>query len=240
MTEQGWLLVESGVPGNSTALAAHVADYTVEVRFPGSSYRAVTGARQRIEVLAERLKIELTVTAVDLVRGRPDFRPHWTVFRPATGPQVPTSSGRLERLRRRAAELRGTGRQTRAYTRTEASALAARSLPGVASTPADARIRPSWLELGTENGGPGPQSGTPRRRLFDGLGSPLVVVLLVGFAVAQNQHTSPAQVRFWFFLLFVGGALALAATALRRNRPDQPLALVLVLMKDRQEMRPGR
>ncbi|MFF4763334.1 hypothetical protein [Streptomyces sp. NPDC001292] len=113
LDEQGWIAVGSRVPAVVTALAAGLADYTVEVRFPGSAYCAVTGARQRLEVLAERLSLELTVTAVDLVRGRPDFRPRWTVFRPAAGPQTPPGPGRLERLRRRVGEVRGTGRQTR-------------------------------------------------------------------------------------------------------------------------------
>ncbi|WP_274390197.1 hypothetical protein [Streptomyces adustus] len=39
--------MDSDAPGNSTAPAAHVADYTDEVRFPGSAYRAVPGSGSR-------------------------------------------------------------------------------------------------------------------------------------------------------------------------------------------------
>src|SRR5690349_17912417 len=47
VTDRGWLALESDVPDGLTALAAGRARYTVEVRFPGSPYRAVNGARQQ-------------------------------------------------------------------------------------------------------------------------------------------------------------------------------------------------
>ncbi|MFC8350030.1 hypothetical protein [Streptomyces sp. NPDC057280] len=224
--EQGWLVVESHVPTGLSTLTAGYARYTVEVRFPGSAYRAVSGARQRLEVLAEHLKLELTVTAVDLVRGEPDLRPHWTVYRPAAGPPTPVGSGRLELLRRRVAETRGTGRQTRANTEAQALALARWPLPGTAATPADARVRPSWREAS----GLGRHPGGPRRHLLAGLSHCMIVLLAVGVAVTQNDHTSVAQARFWFFLLVALGAVTVAAIRLRRNRPGMPPAgLVLTL-----------
>ncbi|MER5473070.1 hypothetical protein [Streptomyces sp. NPDC002685] len=224
--DQGWIIVDSRTPVGLSALAAGCAHYTVEIRFPGSSFRAVTGARQRLEVLAERLKVELTVTAVDLVRGAPDLRPHWTVFRPAVGPQSPAGTGRLAGVRRRAAAVRGVGRQTRAYSQAEALTLAAQPLPGIAATPADAQVRPSWRELS----GQGHRPQGPRRHLLDGMSSSLVVLLLTGVAVAQNEHTSIDQARFWFFVLVGAGALALSTLMLRRNRPGLPtMGLLLAL-----------
>jgi hypothetical protein len=224
VADRGWVALESDVPEGLTACVAGRARYTVEVRFPGSPYRAVNGARQRLEVLAERLKLELTVTAVDLVRGEPDFRLHWSVFRPADRPHVAPQVGPFERLRRAAAQMWGTGRQVRADTEAEALALAATPLPGTAAQPADAQVRLRWQELF----GHGPGLGAPRKHLLAGMGYCSVVLVLLGVAVAQDDSTSVRQARFWAFVLTALAALAVAAGILRRNRPGLPLGALAV------------
>ncbi|SEE37079.1 hypothetical protein SAMN05428938_8034 [Streptomyces sp. KS_5] len=226
VTEEGWLELESDVPDGLTAVAEGCAEYTVEVRFAGSGFRAVTGARQRLEVLAERLKLDLTVTAVDLVHGGPDFRPHWRVFRPATSSAAPVAIGRRERLRRAIAEARGTGRQVRADSEAEALALAARVLPGTVAPPADGQVRPTWRELGLDSR-PAPARRTHQ---FAGLRYCFIVLVALGVAIKQNDHTSPAQGRFWGFLVVGLATVAIAGVTLKHNRPDwHPLKVVAAL-----------
>ncbi|MEU5342712.1 hypothetical protein AB0H18_18040 [Streptomyces sp. NPDC020766] len=218
LSEQGWVELDSSVPTGLTPLTEGRAEYLVEARFPGSSYRAVTGARQRLEVLGERLRLELTVRAVDLIRREPDPRPRWTAFRPAASQVRAATAGRFGRLRLAVAEARGTGRQTRADTEAEALSLSHSPLPGTAPPPADIQVRPSWAETGFA----GPVAAASRPHLLKGLRYCLIILLAIGVAGTQSAETSPAQPRFWIFGVTGLGALAATALVLRHNRPDWP------------------
>ncbi|WP_407837797.1 hypothetical protein ACE1OC_17595 [Streptomyces sp. DSM 116496] len=111
--------------------------YTVEVRFPGSAIRASTAAREHLEVISDRLVLDLVGEAVQRVERDPVDLPVWYVYRPPAAGEQPAQTragrwrGSVAAWAARTLGSRDTGRQVRAGSEEEALILAARSLPGV-------------------------------------------------------------------------------------------------------------
>ncbi|MEV4870679.1 hypothetical protein [Streptomyces syringium] len=152
LIQRDWPLLEKRGTAVSALTDGRVR-YTFEARFPGAYFRAVTGARERVELLADELQIDIAVAVADRVMRDPRDGPFWYAFdRPQISPQtLPTR--RLVRWRERTrlwgAETLGTsdtGRHVRASTEIAARHLATHPLPGAALPPAGTSVRRS---LGT-------------------------------------------------------------------------------------------
>lgn len=139
--------------------------YTVEVRFPGSAIRASTAAREHLEVISDRLVLDLVVEAVQCVERDPVDLPVWYAYSPSPAGEQPAGT-RAGRWRARVAAWsartlgsRDTGRQVGAGSAEEALVLAGRSLPGAPETPAVVAVRRSM-----DVTPPPPPDGWPLRR----------------------------------------------------------------------------
>ncbi|MCX5123310.1 hypothetical protein [Streptomyces sp. NBC_00347] len=162
----------------------------VEVRFPGGRYRAPDAAREHLEALADRLLLDLTVLAVQVLRRDSVKWPLWHVYRelPPVPPEVAaTRRGRIrEQLRKWAAVrlgTRDTGGQVQAPDADAALAAATAALPG-APTPTGVTVRSAGDRRAVDAGGhPGRQG--PTRRLVP-LRYPLLAALGCGVAAARS------------------------------------------------------
>ncbi|QES49555.1 hypothetical protein DEJ50_18835 [Streptomyces venezuelae] len=254
LAERGWPVLERR--GTSvTPVTEARAWYVVEIRFPGSRFRAVTGARQRLEVLAEELHLDLVVEAVDLVVRQPDLRARWQAYeRPSP------RTARWTRLWRPAVSLLrwgGTGRQISAGAPTQAQALAARPLPGAAPPPAGPVVHRRSLSFRARGGRPRSHThrGVPLAVLAalfvgllgaregstvnGGIGAP---ALLTGFGVGIGPFLDPARLAWpggpvveaavepaWVMTVFAVVTVLVLCRLYLRNRPDWPVLLALLV-----------
>ncbi|MBT2469416.1 hypothetical protein J7E97_16415 [Streptomyces sp. ISL-66] len=170
--------------------------YTVEVRFLGSAIRASTAAREHLEVVSDRLVLDLVVEAVQCVERDPVDLPVWYAYDPLPSGAAPTGS-RTERWRARTLAWsaltlgsRDTGRQVRAGSEADALALAARSLPGVAPAPAAVAVRRSMNVEPPPPPGAWPLRRRPMRRLAM-MRFPALVGLVCGAWVAGLWGAGP-------------------------------------------------
>ncbi|OEJ32427.1 hypothetical protein [Streptomyces subrutilus] len=222
---QGWDVLERDGPA-ATPTAESTCAYLVEVRFPGSGYRATTGARERLEAVADRLVLDMVVEAVQLVERDPLDLPVWHGYQPPRLPPCTTPVPLPERVRERAATWwavtlgpRDTGRQVRAESEAEARALAGRALPGAPPAPNGSSVRRS---MGT---GPRPAGQqVPRRRgparQFAMVRFPVLLALLCGAWTGALWGRGPGA--WWPVLPCLAVALAGAAVVLRRAAPALP------------------
>ncbi|MEV7420576.1 hypothetical protein [Streptomyces sp. NPDC089919] len=216
LAARGWPVLEKRA-GPAGPLVDRRGWYVVEVRFPGSSFRAVTGARHRLEALAEELSLDLVVEAVDRVVRQAPERPVWHVARdqPMAWPPLPLVLNRRSiqwRLRRLGLLDRypgDTGRQVRADSPGSARHLAARPLPGARPTPAGVDVRRSVKEAPLGFGG---------RRIARSLhfaGSLGLVLGAVGaLAIARRPGSVPPELPG---LLFLAGVLVAGVGAALRG-----------------------
>ncbi|MEW2259834.1 hypothetical protein [Streptomyces sp. NPDC047869] len=221
-----WPVLDQQGPSVSSQ-GVRVIRYTVELRFPGSSFRAVTGARHRLEVLADRLRIDLIVKAVDRVEREPDVSHLWSVYRRARDPAAHPGLSRRARLNHRMAELRGTGRKVRADDASEAHNLGLRALPGAPAQPSDASVRPAWSTLMIRGSVP----ARPRRPVIEGLRLPLLVALVLGMTFVQSSpagHTGPSGPQFWSLACVAVVVAVIAAAVTVCNRPELPAVAAAV------------
>ncbi|WP_371617327.1 hypothetical protein [Streptomyces sp. NBC_00454] len=219
---QEWEVLEKEGPA-LTPSAEGDCSYVVELRFRGSSYRAVTGARERLEDLSDRLVLDLVVEAVQLVERDPLDLPVWYAYEPPRLRPCTTPLPLRERFRERAVDWwtvtfgpRDSGRQVRALDETGARALAGRALPGAQSAPPAVRVRRS---MGT---GRHPDRHPPSRRRgpmrqFGMLRFPVLLALVCGawIGVLWGQGVGA----WWPALPFLAVAAAAAAVVLRRVGP---------------------
>ncbi|MFJ6937247.1 hypothetical protein [Streptomyces sp. NPDC101132] len=204
---RGWPVLERR-GREVTAVTEGVAWYVVEVRFPGSEFRSVVGARQRLEVLAEELRLALVVEAVDRVARPSEVRPGWV--------PAPAGGGTSHRSWTRAVLAWGANvRQLRAGSETAARALAARPLPGAPGTgPGDAvrRLEPGEDDLA------GRRAPVYRRQWV-----PLSLAVIAGVGATEDGRLDPSPVTLASGLVLVGAAVACAALLAVRSRPDWTL-----------------
>ncbi|MFF9143515.1 hypothetical protein ACF1BN_01455 [Streptomyces sp. NPDC014861] len=158
--------------------------YLIEARFPGSRLNAVSGARQRIELIAEECGLDLQVQAVECVERDPRDLPHWFAYE---APRVPAGAGPAERARGRLARwaaenlgTRDTGRLITARTPQAARWLAARPLPGTRARSEAAARRPSGAA-------PTPARRVGGRRESSRTMGRLIVVALLGLLLGARQ-----------------------------------------------------
>ncbi|MFE6269789.1 hypothetical protein ACFVQ9_13500 [Streptomyces goshikiensis] len=190
--------------------------YTVEVRFPGSAFRATRAAREHLEVVSDRLLLDLVVEVVQGVERDPADLPVWHAYRPpSVAAGEVASTGAWACLRQRALiwatctlGTRDTGRQVRAGSEGEALALSARVLPGTSEPPEGVAVR----RQGNARSGP-PPAVWPRRRepmrRIAMLRFPGLVSLVCGAWIAALWN---AGTRYWlpavpFFLAAVVAAV---------------------------------
>ncbi|MEV7277424.1 hypothetical protein [Streptomyces sp. NPDC093111] len=219
LDEQGWPVFERR--GQMSEVVDRLIWYVVETRFPGSSRNAARGARERIELLADELQVDLQVQAVELLVRDPADLPHWFAYEPpATHPRtvsLPQSLRWRERLDSWLAEhagTRDTGRLVLARTPGEARHLATRSLPGVpryggrvaARRPSGGSTRPVAPRVGRREGS---------SRLVR-----LVVLFVVGaWAGASLADGHAGGVGWWSVLAVLCGVAGGAATVWRAMAP---------------------
>ncbi|MET9469368.1 hypothetical protein ABZY44_32155 [Streptomyces sp. NPDC006544] len=217
---QGWEVLEKDGP-ELTPSTGGDCSYMVELRFRGSSYRAATGARERLEDLADRIVLDLSVEAVQLVDRDPLDLPVWYAYQqPRLGPCT-TPLPLRERVRERAADWwavtsggSDTGRQVRAAGAAGARALAARPLPGAPPAPAGVRVRRSM-------GARPPAHPPPRRRgpmrQFAMVRLPALLALVCGAWIGVFWDRGVAA--WWPVLPVLVLAAAAAVVILRRAVP---------------------
>lgn len=189
--------------------------YTVEVRFPGSAIRSPNAAREHLEVVSDRLSLDLLVEAVQRIERDPVELPLWYVYRPLPSDEPAAVASWTRRLRARflvwcATTLgtRDTGRQVRAATEDEARAWATRVLPGTGLPPADVSVRHSMNVTPSVRSDPPPRRRAPMWRLAM-LRFPALVALVCGAWVALIRGSGP----WWFVLPAVLFFLVAAGTA---------------------------
>ncbi|MGW6535348.1 hypothetical protein ACWGBV_07560 [Streptomyces sp. NPDC055051] len=119
--------------------------YLIEARFPGSRLNAVSGARQRIELIGDELQLDMRVLAVECVERDVKDLPRWYAY---ARPEVPADATAAVRARKRlelwrAEHLgtRDTGRLITAATPQAAQWLAATPLPGAPAPAAGVAVR---------------------------------------------------------------------------------------------------
>jgi hypothetical protein len=175
----GWPVLEK--KGAGQAAVDQTVWYTIEVRFNGSAFNSVSGARERVELVGDQQQIDLTVEAADRVQREPWVPPTWYVFEPSapardTGRRDSRGGGSAEaaeaaglglrdrRLRWFAAKLgaQDTDRQVTARTEQRARALAQRSLPG--APPASDRVEVRRARGGRHGTRPAPAEPLPSER----------------------------------------------------------------------------
>ncbi|WP_424213165.1 hypothetical protein ACN20G_14350 [Streptomyces sp. BI20] len=197
-----------------------LAWYTVEVRFAGSRFRAVTGARERLQALVDGARLDGVVQAVDLVeRDRPDL-PQWSAYQAVS--ELPAGAGPLRRALRHCESwavplgLRDTGRQVHAARIGEARALGARRLPG-AEPPGPAAWDMRSPQHGAARGAERPLS--PARavdRQMRLLQVPALFAYLCGVSVAVSRAAPGGGLVFEAALLVV--LVPVAACIIRKMR----------------------
>ncbi|MFJ1591375.1 hypothetical protein ACIOD0_14170 [Kitasatospora albolonga] len=165
LAERRWpVLQKEGGP--STAMSARTTRYLLECRFPGSRVNARRGARERIEMVGDELRLDLNVEVTDLVVRDPEERPAWFAYeRPAADdpPADALTRWARRRVRRWCAERLApyrTGRQITATSRSRAEELATRTLPGTATPSPRVTVR---RPIGTPDPEPGAVTGRRRR-----------------------------------------------------------------------------
>lgn len=236
LAKRGWpILQKEGGP--STAMTARTAHYLLECRFPGSRFNARRGARERIEVVADELQLDLNVEVTDLVARDPEDRPVWFAYELST-PHDSTTNPLTRRARWQecvrvwCAEQLGaydTGRHITAASRSEAQELAARPLPGAATPPSRVEVR---RPMATSDPDPTVTLGRRRRttRQLGWLAYPAAVVLVSSSLIAALW---PQGFAAWWGLAGVAvtalclTAYWLANTVLGRPGPAVAAALVL-------------
>lgn len=168
----------------------------VEVRFPGARYRAPDAAREHLEALADRLLLDLTVLAVQVLRRDSARLPLWHVYRelPPVPPEVAaTRRGRArERVRAWAVDLgiRDTGGQVQAPDEEAALAAAHTALPG-APPPTGVAVRFVGGRRAVDGGGRHGRQRLAQRRI------PLRYLLLTGLGCGVAAARSPGH---WHWL----------------------------------------
>ncbi|GLF98342.1 hypothetical protein [Streptomyces yaizuensis] len=243
VAEAGWAVLEDHGPVAAEPVAATPAvsvtsvvsvvsaderrRYTVDIRFPGSRVNAVKGARDRVEVLADALLLDLTVLVVDRVDRDPVDLPRWFAQSPPGGTAPGADAPRLrrwaDRWTRWLAERLGThdtGRLVGAVSAPDARRLARHPLPGARPPAPEATARGS---LGTEPSRTPAQLGRRREsaRMVTRMLIAGVVLLWVGARIADRSGDGPGA--WWGFALVGLGAVWAIAAAARRMAPGRPL-----------------
>ncbi|GAA3388587.1 hypothetical protein [Streptomyces roseoviridis] len=212
--DRGWPVLERR--GEPSEWAERRLWYTVEARFPGSSLNASRGARERLELVADELLLDLQVQAVEVVTRDPVDLPHWFAYeRPEARPRTVSGLPRRVRWRERTrlwlAENTGsrdTGRLIVATAPGEAQHLATRPLPGAPRRGGRIAARRPW---GT-SARPAPARGG--RRESSALLNRLILILMIGvWAGARIADTHSRGVGSWGWpvAVLLGGAGAAAA-----------------------------
>ncbi|MFF5445861.1 hypothetical protein [Streptomyces sp. NPDC012888] len=204
---RGWPVLERRGT-RVTAVTESRAWYVVELRFPGSSFRAADGGRMHLELMADGLGLDLVVEAVDRVERARREPPLWEA--------VPGTPGR--RPRRYADTAVGhadRARRIRAVGEGPARALAARVLPGAPVPRSDVRAVPALSTRGRTALRPRP------RPLRADLLLPASLALIAGFGL---ELRSPVSLVIGSLLLSAAVALGTVVTA--RRQPEQPVRAV--------------
>ncbi|MGJ5944724.1 hypothetical protein [Streptomyces caviscabies] len=234
LAARGWpILRKEGGP--STAVTAHTTHYLLECRFPGSRFNARRGARERIEVVADELQLDLNVEVTDLVGRDPEDRPVWFAYeRPAdrdamTAPRTHWARWK-ERVRLWCAEQLGaydTGRHITAASRPRAEELATRALPGTATPSARVAVR---RPAGVPDPDPVAVLGRRRRtgRRLGWLVCVAAVVLVTSSMVASLWSQGFAA--WWGLASLAVVAVGLAAYWLAQMTPGRPGAAVVTAL----------
>ncbi|MFG3190016.1 ubiquitin family protein [Streptomyces omiyaensis] len=192
--------------------------YLIEARFPGSRLNAVSGARQRIEVIADELLLDLQVLAVECVERDAKDLPRWHAYARTELPAQAGAAARArDRLARRCAErlgTRDTGRLITAATPQAARWLAARPLPGTPARREGVAVR---RVSGTVRTSTPPVEAAGRRESARILGRLLVCAMLAMLLGARLMDVRLVQDRWsWTSLaLLPVTAWYAALTALR-------------------------
>ncbi|MFD4376249.1 hypothetical protein [Streptomyces sp. NPDC058486] len=197
--------------------------YLIEARFPGSRLNAVSGARQRIELIADACGLDLQVQAVECVERDPRDLPHWFAYEP---PRLPAEAGAAARVRGRLARwaaenlgTRDTGRLITARTPQAARWLAARPLPGARARPEAEVRRPSGAA-------PTPARQIGGRRESSRAMGRLIVVALLGLLLglllgARQADVLLVQDRWsWTSTVLLAVVVGSAAALLSRHPGD--------------------
>ncbi|MFI2209223.1 hypothetical protein [Streptomyces sp. NPDC020141] len=234
LAEAGWAILEEH-GRTADGIADGRCEYTVEIRFPGSPLNAVRGARERVEVLADALLLDLNVLVVDLVDRDPVDLPRWFAYtRPgAVSDEADADLSRTERWARswslwRAERLgaRDTGRLLSASSAADAGRLAARPLPHTPAPPPGTAARGS---LGTAR--PDGAEGLGRRRetsrMLTRVFVAVIVALWVGARIADRYDQGPGA--WWGFALAGLAAFWAVAASTRRVTPGKPLREILAV-----------
>ncbi|MGW4779436.1 hypothetical protein ACWEPA_22570 [Streptomyces filamentosus] len=211
LAARGWPVLDR--QGRDTdPLVERRVRYVIEARFPGSRFNAAFGARERIELVADELRLDLQVQAVECVDRDPKDLPRWFVHEP---PEVPAGASATARLRggflRWSAEnlgTRDTGRLIMATTPQAAGWLATRPLPG---TPA----RPAAVARRAMGAAPTPSRRIGSRRDSLRMMSRLLVFVLLGFLLgAHLADVLVSQDRWsWTSTAVLAGVAGCAAVA---------------------------
>ncbi|MFD8280789.1 hypothetical protein ACFV47_16565 [Streptomyces solisilvae] len=118
--------------------------YLIEVRIPGARFRAVHGARVKVEELGDQLVLDLQVEAAEAVDRDPVPDQSWMVYasRESALGQPPSHTWRAKWERRAVIKgRRDTGRAVRARDEVDALRKAREKLPGTPDAPAGVRVR---------------------------------------------------------------------------------------------------
>ncbi|MFE6769476.1 hypothetical protein ACFVFD_10925 [Streptomyces fimicarius] len=226
LAERRWpILRKEGGP--STAVTAHRTHYLLECRFPGSRFNARRGARERIEVVADELQLDLNVEVTDLVGRDPEDRPVWFAYeRPEHRNVTSGTPTRWERWKKRARlwceeqlAPHRTGRRITAVSRVRAQELATRTLPGTATPSSRVTVRRSAAAPDPE---PDAVLGRRRRsgRQLARIGYNAAVVLIASSLIARLWPQGFAA--WWVLAVVVVTALGLAAHSLTHVLPARP------------------
>ncbi|MGW9436267.1 hypothetical protein [Streptomyces sp. NPDC055607] len=206
--ERGWPVLEK----RGTAPSEHRDRplwYVIEARFPGSRINAARGARERIELVADELLLDLQVEAVENVVRDPEDRPRWFAYeRPEaharTVPDLPWRTRWRERWYLWLAENAGsrdTGRLVTATSPGAARHLARRPLPGTPRRNGRVAVRRSM------GASPRPRRSAVGRRETSALLVRMMVLLLVGAWVGARVTDGWAQGpgSWWWVVLVAAG-----------------------------------
>lgn len=198
------------------------ARYTLEVRFPGSRFRAAAGAREHIETLAEELDLHLQALVADRVERDPADLAHWFAYRPPAthDPAASEFTRRIDTIRSWLARWTGTadtGRRVWARTAETAQELAELRLPGVAPHLGNISVRRPDGTRDRENYGSGASTrGLFRRTAW--LRFPLAATALCAALMTHGLIVSSRL--WWIFLLPLTAAMAASVASTVRAIPE--------------------